>query len=410
MEKDVKKDRKTEKTSLKGIGGIVFTIVVLFALLLIFLYYKAIFSQSEIPEEQVPALESTLNQEKGIITEETEESGFEIHYIDVGQGDSALVLCEGDVMLIDGGTSNNARLIYSYLQKQGVEKIDYLVASHPHDDHIGGLAGALNYAKVERVLCSANTYDSTSFADFAKYVEKQGLKIEVPNVGEHFTVGSAQVEILGVGILEETNGSSIILKITYGDTSFLFTGDACAETEQALLASGCDLQSTVLKVAHHGSAEGTTEEFLRAVMPRYAIISVGNYNTYGHPAEETIEKLKYALITTFRTDLQGDIVCESDGRDVFIRVERNANKDTLELVSGIRGFMGEDASEEASEEVSEEPETCKTSYVLNKNTRKFHYETCESVQKMKEKNKEYFTGTREECVGMGYDACGNCKP
>lgn len=387
----------------------------------------------------------------------TGDSYFEVHYIDVGQGDSALVLCDGDTMLIDGGTSGNSSLIYSYLKKMDVHKLDYMVASHPHDDHVGGLAGALNFASVEKVLCSTNAYESEPFENFTEYVEKQGVSIEIPGVGDSFNVGSSIVEILGVNDSNDENNSSVVLKVTYGDTSFLFTGDAAGEAEQVLLDSGYDLNSTVLKVGHHGSSVGTTDSFLRAVAPEYAIISAGVDNVYEHPSKEVLNKLKDAEIVTYRTDLQGDIVCKSDGSSVTVTVEKNADADTLEISvvatptpESIPAPTPEStampepiptltvestASPEATPENSgdgndgnvgngggtgnpnigqlEENEMdapVGTTYVLNTNTKKFHYESCKSAKKIKDKNRAYHTGTREECINMGYDPCGNCQP
>ena len=347
---------------------------------------------------------------------------FEIHYIDVGQGDSALVLCDGDAMLIDGGTSSNSDLIYTYLKQMEVHKLDYMVASHPHDDHVGGLAGALNFAVVENVLCSTTSYDSEAFGDFVKYAEKQGLAIEVPEVGDSFKVGSSSVEILGVNASSEANNSSIVMKVTYGNTSFLFTGDAVGDTEETLLNAGCDLNSTVLKIGHHGSSLGTTEAFLNAVDPAYAIISVGEDNVYDHPTADTLTKLKESEITTYRTDMQGDIVCKSDGENITVIVEKNAGADTLEIpvvvVATPEPTPAPTETPEPTIAPTEAPALQPTAtpkanvrtYVLNTNTKKFHYESCKSVKQMSEKNKAFYTGTREECMGKGYDPCGNCKP
>ncbi len=274
-------------------------------------------------------------QESGIhssTTENIEQQSLydmEVHFIDVGQADAALVLCGGEAMLIDGGNTEDSNLMYSYLKNHSVSYLDYIVATHAHEDHVGGLAGALNYAGVGAVYCPVTSYDSEAFSDFKQYVEKASSHITVPSVGDCFELGNAVIEILGLNAGSETNDTSIILKITHGDVSFLFVGDAEREAEQAVLNRECDLKSTVLKVGHHGSDSSTTYPFLREIMPTYAIISVGENNSYGHPTEAVLSRLRDADVKVFRTDLQGDIIAVSDTKNVTINVKKNADADTL---------------------------------------------------------------------------------
>lgn len=253
-----------------------------------------------------------------------EHSSFEVHYIDVGQADCALVICDGDAMLIDGGNVGDSRLVASYLKQQGIDNLEYVVCSHAHEDHVGGLSAALSVANAGAVYAPKTGADTKAYKDFVNKVKKQGLKIKNPKAGERISIGSAGIEFLGP-INErgkETNSTSIVLKITYGNTSFLFTGDAERDEEEEILSSGANLKSTVLKVGHHGSSGSTSYPFLRAVMPQYAVISCEKGNSYGHPHKETMSKLYGAETEIYRTDTQGHIVMSSDGENIEIQTEK----------------------------------------------------------------------------------------
>ena len=350
-------------------------------------------------------------------TEVAEGSSFEIHYIDVGQADAALVLCDGQAMLIDGGNADDSNLIYAYLKKLSLDHLQYIVCTHAHEDHVGGLAGALNYATVDVAFSPVTSYDSRAFGNFVTYLDKQGVSITIPKAGDSFSLGSATVSILGpINSSDDPNNTSIVLRIVYGDTSFLFTGDAEREEEQDILNAGYTLDSTVLKVGHHGSETSTSYVFLREIMPEYAVISVGTGNSYGHPTDAVLSRLRDADVKVYRTDLQGDVICTSDGKTVSFSVARNADADTLASVgpnstqSG--GNTGTTQPEQTVTPSQEEPTNAPvgTDYILNTNTHKFHYPGCSSVKQMAEKNKQSFTGTRDEVIAMGYDPCGRCHP
>ena len=309
---------------------------------------------------------------------------FQIDFIDVGQGDSALVQCDGHYMLIDGGGAAKSSLIYSYLKARSIKYIDVMVATHADEDHIGGLSGALNYANVGLALCPVTQHDTKTFNNFVKYLGAQGKAITVPKAGNYFTLGSASVYVLGpIRSSSESNNNSIVLRIVYGNTSFLFTGDAETDEEKDILASRIVIKSNVLKVAHHGSSYSTGYQFLREVAPQYAVISVGTGNSYGHPTADTLSKLRDAGVRTLRTDLQGDIICVSDGRDLSFYVQRNASVDTLaEAGAGQNsneiqyfnntGISNEQNTPDRSNTGTTSNPSAQT-YVLNTNTHKFHY-------------------------------------
>ena len=240
-------------------------------------------------------------------------------FIDVGQADSALLTCCDESLLIDGGNVDDSSTVYTVLKKNGVTHLDYVVCTHAHEDHVGGLSGALEACTAGTVYCPVTDYDSKAFRNFSDRVAEQNCELTVPKAGETFALGGAEVEFLACDPeAEDTNNTSIILRVSYGATSFLFMADAETPVEQALLDAGTDLSATVLKVGHHGSSTSTSYRFLNEVMPRYAVISVGKDNSYGHPHEKILSRLEDADARILRTDELGDILFVSDGKTVSL--------------------------------------------------------------------------------------------
>lgn len=326
----------------------------------------------------------------------SESGSFTIHFIDVGQADSTLVTCDGHSMLIDGGNADDSNLVYSVLQRETDGHLDYVVGTHAHEDHIGGLSGAFEADTADVTFCPVTEYDSKAFRNFKTRADERGGGITIPAVGDTFTLGEASVTVVAVNsVPEDTNNTSIVIRIVYGDTSFLFTGDAEQETEEKILETGQDIESTVLKVGHHGSSTSTSQAFLDAVSPTYAVISCGKDNSYGHPHSETLAKLASAGVEVFRTDELGDIYCTSDGSEVTFSY----------------GEYHKDSDTSAAEiEEPQQPDTNSETYILNTNSRKFHRPDCSSASQISDANREEYTGTREELIEQGYTPCGYCKP
>lgn len=253
------------------------------------------------------------------------KDSFWVEYVDVGQGDCALVQCDGHYMMIDGGPSKASSTVYTILKNKGIKTIDLMVATHPDEDHIGGLSGALNYSKVDKVLSPVTEHDTKTFKSLEKYVKKQGKSFTVPKVGDTYRLGSAKIDIVGpIYSNSDSNNQSIVVNVTYGANSFLFTGDAEDEEESSILRKYKSLKCDVLKVGHHGSNSSTSKALLNTVKPTYAVISVGE-NLYGHPTQSTIDKLTKAGVAIYRTDLQGDITFYSDGKNVTVETEKKAS-------------------------------------------------------------------------------------
>ena len=358
-----------------------------------------------------------------------------VTWLDVGQGDAAVIQCGGQSMLIDGGKPEKSSYIYAWLQQHGLSYLDVIVATHVDADHIGGLSGALNYASVGTAYCPVTTGTTETFQSFVKYLAKRDRRITVPTAGETFALGGAQVQILGpLHSAEDSNDNSIVLKLSFGATSFLFTGDAERAEEQDLLNAGVNLQSTVLKVGHHGSDTSTSYPFLRAVAPQYAVTSVGAGNSYGHPTEAVLSRLRDAGVTTFRTDLQGEITAVSDGQTVNFSVAKNAAAETLANAgagqnanqAGGTGSAAQNAgsgqnaagagaaggvaiaSANAGGENADGAAASTTtagSYVLNTNRHKFHLPGCPSVETISPKNRKDVNESREQIISEGYAPC-----
>lgn len=331
---------------------------------------------------------------------------IEIHYLDVGNADATIILADDFTILIDGGQSSSSQFLFSYLRnKLKLEHIDIIIATHPHADHIGGLSAAFNACSVGKIYSAipmynaagSLSYDSREFRSLVKYATQQGLDFSLPAAGDTFQLGKLSIEFLSGSCMEDIssytssqiNNLSLIVKLTYGGSTFLFSGDAETDSEYAaVLYAGDALRSDVLHAGHHGSSSSSSYAFLKAVQPYYTIISCGKDNSYGHPHEEILSRLQLLSIPFLRTDQEGTIIISSDGEVLSFTT---GNKPSIDPV--------EDPREESPG----------TSYIGNKNSKVFHYPDCLSVEGMKEKNKIPLS-SRTEAIEKGYKPCGECSP
>ena len=345
-------------------------------------------TSSIVPGGSGDVMPNPAASQTGTTPSDGQDAAFQMHFIDVGQALSVLVECDGQFMLYDGGNVDDGSLVVSYLQNQGVEQLEYVFCSHAHEDHVGGLAAALAYFPACHVYSSVMEASTKCFNDFVKYTQQQGLQLEVPSVGTVWPLGSATVTLLGpVTQYSETNNTSLVLRIDYGNTSYLLTGDMEKTAETDLVNSGANLKADVLQVGHHGSSTSTGYLFLNAVLPEMGVISCGTGNKYGHPHEETLSILRDAKVDVYRTDLQGTITIGSDGQNYTVATEHFATDAELNPTDPAASSTAQQA------------------YIGNVNSKKFHLPSCANLPA--EKNQILFS-SYDEAVAAGYSPCSSC--
>jgi len=249
---------------------------------------------------------------------------LKVYFLDVGQGDSEIVMYGDSTMLIDAGTNASTNTLLSDIKSLGISRFDIIVATHPHEDHIGGLDAVINNFNIGKLYMPKVTATTKTYTDVLTAIKNKGYTVTTPLPGSTFNLGDAQCTILGPNSqsYEDMNNYSIVIRVTYGTTSFLFTGDAQALSEQEMLAKGFNLKADILKIGHHGSDSSTTLQLLKAVSPQYGIIEVGKGNDYGHPHQTTLGKLAAANVKVYRTDLNGTIIIKSDGSGLTVTSAR----------------------------------------------------------------------------------------
>ena len=256
---------------------------------------------------------------KEVIFKENSQD-LKIYYFDVGQADSTLIIANNNTMLIDAGNNNDGMLLVNYIKSLGIKKIDFAIGTHAHEDHIGGMDDIIDNFEIGTFYMPDAITTTTTFEDVLDALERKNLRFNTPDVGKTISLGEGSFKVLSYGSdASDLNDTSIGVKLLYGNYSYLFMGDATSKIEKNLLNNNTDLKSDVLKLGHHGSNYSNTNDFLGAVNPKYAIISVGKNNSYGHPSKSVINRLKKKNIDIYRTDQMGTILLTSD--KVSINIE-----------------------------------------------------------------------------------------
>jgi len=291
---------------------------------------------------------------------------LEVHILDVGQADSILIqLPNNETILIDGGNRSDSQLITEYLEKLNIKTINYLIATHPHEDHIGGLPVIIKNFEIGKIYMPKVAANTKIYETLLEEIKGKGLKVTAGKGGENIiSTEDLKFNIIGPNSdkYDETNEYSIVTRLAFRETSFLFTGDAEKKSEEEIIERGYSISSNLLKIGHHGGRTSTSIDFLKMVKPKYAVISVEDGNDYGHPHKEVLDRLDEEGITVLRTDKLGTIRIISDGKDITFD-------------EGISGEIEHNNQSEDNNEIEEKY------FIGNKNTKVYHTPTCSSLPK-----------------------------
>ncbi|MBR2806346.1 MAG: MBL fold metallo-hydrolase [Oscillospiraceae bacterium] len=323
-----------------------------------------------------------------------EVTELSVHILDVGEGSAALIESDGRYGLIDGGPREKSSFVVAYLKQLGIESLDFVIVSHYDADHLSGAVGVINVFKIDKLYAPGYVSGTSIYQSFIASAGLKGLVPISPEAGDSFSFGSSTVTFIGPSRYDHytENDNSIVVKVSNGSSSFLFTGDAEREAEKEMLASGEDLRSTVLIVGHHGSSSSTSEPFFVSVLPEYAVISCSSDNSYGHPSKAVIDILRRYGTKVYRTDEHGTVVATCTGRNISWSCDPSDSWSyrTADRPSSSPDYTG--------------------AYILNTHSMVFHLPTCTQAEKMSERNKALSVKSRDELIAEGYSPCGYCRP
>ena len=241
---------------------------------------------------------------------------FQIQFIDVGEADCILINNNKQYALIDAGNNKDGNKLVSYFKSIGIEKFQYVIGTHAHEDHIGGMDNIIKNFEIKHFYMPNVEVDMITYQEIKKELQKKNILYETPKLDNTLTLSNAKIKVLSIGDdKEDINSTSIVLKVTYQNTSYLLMADATSDVEQKILNK--NIQSDLIKIGHHGSNHSSSATFLNKVKPKYAIISVGTPNDYGFPKKVTLDKLERIGANILRTDELGTIIASSDGNNIY---------------------------------------------------------------------------------------------
>ena len=310
--------RRKKSSKNQKIVASIFGVILLAIITLLGINQDTLNSFTKIEEET----SNNITAESMATSTSSEVTGnLTVDFIDVGQADSILITNNNESMLIDAGNNEDGEDIIKYLENKGIKKLNYVVGTHPHEDHIGGLDDVINSdIQIENILMPKITTTTKTFEDVLDAIENKGLTVEAPSKGYEFKIGEANCKVMTDSIIDKDNLniSSIVIRLTFGNNSFLFMGDSEEENEKTISWPKTD----VLKVGHHGSNTSSSEKFLNEVSPKYAVIMAGEGNSYGLPKDEIVKRIESLGTTIYRTDKNGTIEMISDGNEIKITTEK----------------------------------------------------------------------------------------
>ena len=402
---------KTKKNAFEKNGRKTKTVLASFLTLLAVSTVACTKEEAKKEKQSIKDVATVPKKEEKTLIEER-HSILSITYLNVGQGNSVFIECDDHYMLIDGGKSDQSSKIYSFLEKKDIKKLDYVVATNTNEENVGGLAVTLKEYDCDMVLAPTNEASNEAYSSFLKYTEKYEKSVTAPDVNDTYTLGDAKISVLACASKIDAT-QPIIFQIQHFDTKYLFASDVKTEEESALCKRyGEALKSDVLFIGNHGSSISSSDAFLDTVNPKIAILSVDGNDGSGLPESKVLDALHQRNIDLYRTDCNGDIKLVSDGKSINISTTKKANLNQL-LTPGFVPTPEPTPTptpEPTPEPVVEEQKPIEQYYIINTNTGKFHYPTCRSIKRMKDKNKLEFTGTRDDVLARGYSPCMICNP
>lgn len=290
---------------------------------LIIIVYAMLSAEFKDTAKETSSLVNELKEEIKVELNKDEIDKLEVHFIDVGQADSILITTNNEYMLIDAGDSSSKKTLIDYFNKLQISGFKHVVATHPHEDHIGSMNDVIDKYNIENFYMPDVLTTTKTFENMLDSLEEKNMTYKVPEVGDGFYLGDAKIDILFLNDDEDNlNDCSIVLRLTHGESSMIFMADASTLVEEEIMDGYDNIKSDLIKIGHHGSSYSSSLEFLEFINPKYAVISVGKNNIYKHPSNEILKRLEQNDIKVYRTDVNGTIIFESDGEEIKLKEEK----------------------------------------------------------------------------------------